>query len=190
MMILNLSKRNFQNYHCFVSVIVFLFMVTIPFRTIAQQNRYVNQVYVPGEIIVKLKPTPEILKVLQPHAEKPRNPQGHTNLIKSEKTVLMRIATLNENQRQIGSIQIETIVPIPQFIRSPTGKRLNAETLNLGQWSDVIDAQIIPIHLSLLPNGKVMYWALKSGPPNHLIRIWDPSLQTFSKPAPTTYRRQ
>ena len=56
-----------------------------------------------------------------------------------------------------------------------------------GQWGDVIDAQIVAIHQSLLPNGKVMFWALKTGPPNHEIRIWDPGIQPFSTPAPFTY---
>ncbi len=126
-------KRNFRTYYFFHYAIVLLVIVITPFGTIAQQNSKTNQAYVPGEIIVKFKPTPEILKTLQPLAEKPRNPQKRTNLIKSEKTALLRIAGMSELLKQFGSFETETIVPIPRFIRSPTGQRLNAENIKFGR---------------------------------------------------------
>ena len=55
-----------------------------------------------------------------------------------------------------------------------------------GQWSDVIDSDIIPIHLVLLPTGKVLYWQNGTeDPANPLvdeIRIFDPSTNVKSTP--------
>jgi len=58
-----------------------------------------------------------------------------------------------------------------------------------GQWSDIIDAQIIPIHLHLLPTGKVLYW--QNGGDGHTlldeIRLWDPATGIISTPALPDY---
>jgi hypothetical protein len=54
-----------------------------------------------------------------------------------------------------------------------------------GQWCDVIDAQVIPIHLSLLPTGKVLYWENGGFGENLVdeIRLWDPATGEIEKPA-------
>ena len=173
-MMLILSNRNFRTYYFFVYAIILLVMVYAPFKAIAQQNLIPYQDYVPGEIIVKFKPTLEILNVLQPVAEKPRNPQKRTSLVKSEKTALLRIASLDALQRQFGSFQIETIVPLPRFIRSPTGQRLNSKTLNLAELSTLVkltfakEIDLNKILAAIESNSNVVY-----AEPNYIYRIDD-----------------
>ena len=55
-----------------------------------------------------------------------------------------------------------------------------------GQWSGVIDAQIVAVHLNLLPTGKVLYWqngGYDGDPLVNQTRLWDPVTQTVSTPA-------
>lgn len=54
-----------------------------------------------------------------------------------------------------------------------------------GQWSNVIDAQIVPIHMHLLPTGKIMYWENGGFEVTLLdeIRLFDPVMGTISTPA-------
>jgi len=59
------------------------------------------------------------------------------------------------------------------------------EPIVYGQWSDIIDAEIIAIHMNLLRTGKVMYWE-NGGFGETLvdeIRLWDPVTGTISMPA-------
>lgn len=51
----------------------------------------------------------------------------------------------------------------------------------VGQWSGVIPAPIVQLHLSLLPNGRVLSWGLQGEP-----QIWDPETGNFTAvPAPS-----
>jgi hypothetical protein len=50
-----------------------------------------------------------------------------------------------------------------------------------GQWSDVIEAQVVPVHLHLLPTGKVLYW--QNGGQSDQVRLWDPMTETIGTPA-------
>ena len=48
-----------------------------------------------------------------------------------------------------------------------------------GVWSNVVDAQIVPVHVHLLPTGQVMYWQ-KTLSLQDQVRLWDPVTQTIS----------
>jgi hypothetical protein len=51
----------------------------------------------------------------------------------------------------------------------------------VGQWSGVIAAPIVQLHVSLLPNGRVLSWGLQGEP-----QIWDPVTGSFTAvPAPS-----
>ena len=54
-----------------------------------------------------------------------------------------------------------------------------------GEWSGLSDAQIIPIHMNLLPTGKVLFWQNggTGDPTVDEIRLWDPATETLSIPA-------
>ena len=53
----------------------------------------------------------------------------------------------------------------------------------LGQWSPVIDAPIVQVHLSLLVSGKVLSWGGANG---ELPYLWDPATGAFTEvPAPS-----
>lgn len=58
-----------------------------------------------------------------------------------------------------------------------------------GQWSSVFDAEIVAVHLNLLPTGKVLFWQ-NGGIGQTLldqIRLWDPGANTLSTPALPTH---
>lgn len=50
-----------------------------------------------------------------------------------------------------------------------------------GRWDKIINAQIIGIHMHLLPTGQVMYWEDKGQTDE--IRVWDPATGIISTPA-------
>ena len=51
----------------------------------------------------------------------------------------------------------------------------------VGQWSGVIPAPIVQLHVSLLPNGRVLSWGLQGEP-----QVWDPVTGSFTAvPAPS-----
>jgi hypothetical protein len=51
----------------------------------------------------------------------------------------------------------------------------------VGQWSTVLPAPIVQLHLHLLPNGKVLSWGLDGTP-----QLWDPATGSFTAvPAPS-----
>ena len=55
----------------------------------------------------------------------------------------------------------------------------------VGEWSDPFDASIVPVHVIVLPTGKVMYW--EEGGLDVVdtdeIRLWDPSSGNITLPA-------
>src|SRR5438105_4989569 len=53
-----------------------------------------------------------------------------------------------------------------------------------GQWDPAFDFQNVAIHVSLLPNGKVLFWSRREqnqglDPHNCTPRLWDPNSNTF-----------
>jgi len=63
---------------------------------------------------------------------------------------------------------------------------INDESARLvGHWSDQIDWPVVPIHLVLLPTGKVMFWEGSGNDTARFdeIRLWDPMTGTVSTPA-------
>ncbi len=62
----------------------------------------------------------------------------------------------------------------------PTTPRVGGPPL-VGQWSAVRPAPLVQIHLTLLPNGKVLSWGRVGDP-----RVWDPGTDAFTVvPAPS-----
>jgi hypothetical protein len=70
----------------------------------------------------------------------------------------------------------------------------------VGHWSEVIPAQVLPIHLHLLPTGQVMYWDRHDenrhnpdAPPASRLswdgnpRLWDPLSELITRTATITY---
>jgi hypothetical protein len=58
-----------------------------------------------------------------------------------------------------------------------------SEAQRLGQWSPVIDAPIVQVHLNLLVSGKVLSWGGANG---LLTYLWDPATGAFTEvPAPS-----
>ncbi len=51
-----------------------------------------------------------------------------------------------------------------------------------GSWSDLIDVQIVSIHMNLLPTGKVLFWSTGGES-----RLWDPATEKLSTPAQPGY---
>jgi|GEM_PF-3186985 len=55
----------------------------------------------------------------------------------------------------------------------------------VGHWSEVIPSQVVPIHMHLLPTGKVLYWDRHDDHDTHAAwdgnpRLWDPTTQVIS----------
>src|ERR1700747_3513386 len=48
----------------------------------------------------------------------------------------------------------------------------------VGQWSSVFSMSDEPIHMMMLPNGKVVFWALQGASLNP--QIWDPATGTVT----------
>ncbi len=62
----------------------------------------------------------------------------------------------------------------------PTTPRVGGPPL-VGQWSAVRPAPLVQIHLTLLPNGKVLSWGRVGDP-----QVWDPGTDAFTVvPAPS-----
>ena len=64
-----------------------------------------------------------------------------------------------------------------------------------GAWSAVFDAPLVPIHISLLPNGRLLFWdsisdipAAKYHDPQNTTRmaVWDPATNAFTRVDTTT----
>jgi hypothetical protein len=54
-----------------------------------------------------------------------------------------------------------------------------AQPAALGQWSEVFPWRNVGIHLSVMPNGKVLYWSRREGADldeqSCVPRLWDPT---------------
>src|SRR5687767_13661814 len=48
----------------------------------------------------------------------------------------------------------------------------------VGEWSGVVNWPVVNIHISLLPNGKLLLWPRDGGVD---ARIWDPGNSTFTQ---------
>jgi WD40 repeat protein len=63
-------------------------------------------------------------------------------------------------------------LPIPPILRGPDNPAV------VGQWSGLVSLPIVPIHMSLLPDGSVLAWGNPATPPSDAgsqVRVWDPS---------------
>lgn len=97
---------------------------------------------------------------------------------------------VKKNKLNKSALQVDETEPSP-----PPPCLPNTERGRKGQWCesyDISNSQVVPVHMSVLPNGKVIYWGGNlGGVSNNQTRyqIWDPAVQTPSTTPtpPTTY---
>ena len=67
-----------------------------------------------------------------------------------------------------------------------SGSASAQEPAVVGRWGALIKAEFVPIHVVLLPNGKIMYWDRHDQGIHDMIpRVWDPATNiTFKTPSP------
>jgi WD40 repeat protein len=71
-----------------------------------------------------------------------------------------------------------------KFTAGPASATSNSITISalptqarMGSWGPLVNWDIVPLHMSLMPNGKVIAWGKKDVPPDTMgvPRIWDPA---------------
>jgi hypothetical protein len=132
--------------------------------------------------------------------------KGTLTFAAGETTKTFTITLLDDGLSEGDESFLITLRPAEQggLIGGPHAQRttiVDDETASLvGHWSEVIPAQVLPIHLHLLPTGKVMYWDRhdenRHNPNAPLAsrlswdgnpRLWDPLTGIITRTATVTY---
>lgn len=105
-------------------------------------------------------------------------------------TVPIRDDSLNEGDE---SFLISLGNPTDTVIAGPATARVNIADEERGLWSPVITLPIVPIHMSLMPNGRIIMWDRHNDPQHNMPnwdgdpRLWDLTTNTITPAALLDY---
>jgi Domain of unknown function (DUF1929)/Bacterial Ig-like domain (group 1) len=76
-----------------------------------------------------------------------------------------------------GDHTIEFSAGTPSVESSPVAVSPLSSEATSGRWGSVVNWDIVPLHMSLLPNGKILAWGKTDVPPDTMgmPRVWDPT---------------
>ncbi|MDB5105428.1 MAG: Galactose oxidase precursor [Fibrobacteres bacterium] len=84
--------------------------------------------------------------------------------------------------RAVGSFRILALGLMALGMQALGHKAFAQDPAVVGRWGSLIKAELVPIHVMLLPNGKIMYWDRHDqGTHDMTPRIWDPGANTTTK---------